>query len=138
MEGAHSMGKTTHGMSRSRLYRVWNQMIQRCENPNSLNYKNYGKCGIRVCKAWHDFPTFYAWAMKTGYDPDAPRGRCTIDRIDNNKGYNPKNCRWLTIEEQLRHKRYHKPIIPYMDRGTRKPIETWEDLESLLSVMNYR
>ena len=73
----------THGMSHERLYNVWRSMKARCENPNTESYPYYGARGITVCEAWrHSFVTFYNWAMKNRYDPDAPFGQCTIDRID--------------------------------------------------------
>ena len=96
---------TTHGKSRSRLYGVWSGMRQRCCNPSSPRYFQYGGRGILICDEWlHDFQAFYDWAMANGYDENAPRGQCTIDRIDNDKGYSPDNCRWVSMKVQ-RHNR---------------------------------
>ena len=94
----------THGEWGTRLYRIWNAMNQRCGNPNSTSYKNYGARGISVCTAWrHSYTAFRNWAMQNGYQDDL-----SIDRIDNDKGYSPDNCRWATIEEQLKNRRPYK------------------------------
>lgn len=65
-------------------------MKQRCVNPNHLAYKNYGARGITVCSEWNDFLPFYEWCMENGYKPGL-----TLDRINNNLGYSPDNCRFV-------------------------------------------
>lgn len=72
-------------------------MKRRCENPNMQNYKYYGAKGVRVCDAWHDFPTFKAWAESHGYVDGL-----SIDRIDSDGNYEPENCRWVTRSENSR------------------------------------
>lgn len=95
----------THGMRQSRLYGVWGGMKSRCLNPNINHYHRYGGRGITICDEWlHDFQKFYEWSIANGYDENAPRGQCTIDRIDNDKGYSPDNCRWVDMKTQ-RHNR---------------------------------
>ena len=96
---------TTHGKSNSRLYRVWSSMKNRCSCASHRNYASYGGRGITVCEEWlHNFQAFYDWAVANGYDENAPYMECTIDRIDNDKGYSPDNCRWVDIKVQ-RHNR---------------------------------
>lgn len=97
---------TKHGMSSTRLYHVWRGMIARCEYPSHDSYPYYGGMGIKVCDEWrHDFQAFFDWAMAAGYDPEAPFGECTIDRIDVNGDYEPCNCRWVSIDVQAKNKR---------------------------------
>lgn len=97
---------TKHNLAYTRLYKVFRDMKTRCFNPRSKDYKNYGGRGITICDEWlNDFTSFYKWAYENGYDENAPKLACTIDRIDNDKGYFPENCRWVDIATQNRNRR---------------------------------
>lgn len=88
-----------------RLYAVWYGMKTRCENEKSQSYKYYGAKGVRVCDEWQDYFAFRDWANSHGYRPDAPRGDCTIDRINPFGNYEPSNCRFVDMDTQRRNKR---------------------------------
>ncbi|WP_159403896.1 hypothetical protein [Streptomyces sp. NRRL S-646] len=87
-----------HGKSRSRLHGVWTNMRERCNNPKSEKYPGYGGRDIPVTvdAAWHNFLTFAQWAEESGYQEGLQ-----LDRINNDLGYTPENCRWVTDLENL-------------------------------------
>ena len=93
----------THGLSKTRIYRIYSGMKSRCLNENYHAYKHYGGRGINICDellGGNGFQDFYDWSMENGYADNL-----TIDRKDNYKGYSPDNCRWVTQETQARNKR---------------------------------
>ena len=90
-----------HGLCKHPLNIVWCGMKERCNNPNSENYKWYGGRGIRVCEEWNNnFYSFYTWAINNGWEKGLE-----LDRLDNMKDYCPENCKWVTHKQQCRNRR---------------------------------
>ena len=94
----------THGLSNTRLGRIWRGIKRRTLNPKDKQYNDYGGRGISICEGWkNDFMSFYNWAMQNGYSEGL-----SIDRIDNDGNYCPENCRWTTSIIQSRNQRISK------------------------------
>ena len=92
---------TVHGLSNTRIHRIWDNMKTRCLNKNSPAFRFYGGRGITICEEWlNDRSKFFEWALSNGYSDNL-----TIERIDNDKGYYPDNCAWVTKEMQYKNKR---------------------------------
>lgn len=90
-------GKTKHGDTKTRLFSIWIDMRRRCNTPTNKAYKYYGNKGIQVCNEWQDnFITFKFWAILNGYQDNL-----TIDRINHKGNYEPSNCQWLTLSENV-------------------------------------
>lgn len=107
--------KTTHGKSSSSTYATWCCMIGRCTNERNADHKHYGGRGISVCERWKRFSNFLD---DMGEKPEG----MSIERIDNNAGYSPENCRWATQAEQTRNKRTTRN---YTMNGITKCIAVW-------------
>lgn len=105
---SRSDAKIRHGgakFGKSRLYRIWKSMRQRCGNPKDAGFKYYGGKGVRICPEWADFSVFRVWALAHDYrEIQSPhRGeRLSIERINPNGNYEPTNCEWITGSENSR------------------------------------
>ena len=108
-------GHATNGISST--YVTWAGMVDRCTNPNNKFFADYGARGISVCEQWKTFTGFLT-AMG-----EKPKG-LTLDRIDNELGYGPENCRWATTSQQARNKRNSRWIT---HNGQTKSLADWAD-----------
>ena len=105
--------KHGHGRPKAQTptYKSWSEMIARCSNPKSKIYRYYGGRGIAVCERWRSFENFLA-------DMGERPPERSLDRIDTNGNYEPKNCRWATKVQQMRNMRsnhlieYHGEMLP--------------------------
>ena len=104
-----------HNDSGSRLFSIWSTMKKRTTNKNYKDYAHYGGRGITVCSEWENsFLCFREWALQNGYAE-----ALTIDRIDNNKGYSPDNCRWVSMKTQANNKSSNRCITYNGETRTR-------------------
>tara|TARA_R110002049_G_scaffold180894_2_gene347895 strand:+ start:44 stop:688 length:645 start_codon:yes stop_codon:yes gene_type:complete len=106
----------THGMYGTKVYRIWRGMKTRCNNPNVVEYPDYGGRGIKVCSEWETFEGFYS---SMG---DVPNGDFTLERNDNDKGYSIHNCRWVDRKTQANNRRNN---TCYEIGGTTKTVAEW-------------
>lgn len=114
------LSRATHNKSNTRLYKIYSNMKDRCNRVNCPAYKDYGARGIKVCNEWeNDFNKFYEWSINNGYND-----KLTIDRMDNNKGYSPDNCRWVDRKTQCLNTRYNI-YITYNNET--KTLKEWTD-----------
>lgn len=103
-----------------RLWSIYHSMKKRCYNENCKRYKDYGGRGVTICPKWlESFDNFADWAYSNGYEENL-----TLDREDNNKGYSPDNCRWITNKKQCNNTRKNVNI-EYM--GQVKTLREWCD-----------
>ena len=105
---AHKTHGDCQNNYRSRLYRIWCNMKKRCYNPKPEDAKYYRDKGIKICDIWlNDYAAFKTWALSHGY-----KDNLTIDRIKSNKDYNPENCQWITLTDNVNKSRYTKLSWP--------------------------
>ena len=117
---------TVHGDSKTRLYKIWAGIKERCYNANNKCYKEYGGRGILMCDEWkNDYVIFKEWAYANGYYEDVNKEPCSIDRIDNNGNYCPNNCRWVNRKVQQNNTR-HNHYIEYNNET--HTIAEWADI----------
>lgn len=111
-----------HGQKGTRLYSIWCNMNDRCYRRENERYHRYGGRGIKVCDEWrgkHGFQSFMEWAYKSGYSK-----ALTLDRIDNDRGYSPQNCRWASPKEQSNNRSNGR----YITVGeVRQTVAQWSD-----------
>lgn len=114
-------GRSTkkHGLSKTPVYNAWQSMRARCNNPNIKRYEDYGGRGIKVCKRWDEFSKFLE---DMG---DRPSANHSIDRIDNNGNYTPKNCRWSLPKAQSRNRRNNVKLSAF---GVTRIIAEWSEI----------
>ncbi len=106
---------------KTRLYNIWMHIKDRCCNPRSIHYPNYGERGIRVCDEWmHSFSTFQEWALSHGYADNL-----TFDRINNDGDYTPENCRWVNMKVQSNNRR-NSNMLTF--QGQTKTLAQWADI----------
>lgn len=123
--------RLTHGMTGTVLHNRWLNMKSRCFNPHNKRYERYGGRGITICDEWLDFKNFYNWSVANGFSEEL-----SLDRIDNDKGYCPDNCRWATPRQQANNTARNVKI-EYM--GKVKTLSQWcRDLGLNYKLVYYR
>lgn len=111
--------RSTHGMWRTPEYNAWVSIKERCLNPNTKHYHRYGGRGIQICEEWkNDFQSFYE---HVGARPTAKH---SMERIYNDKGYEPGNVRWATKKEQARNRCDN---VLYTHNGETKTLIEWAE-----------
>jgi hypothetical protein len=110
---------TTHGASHRPEWHAWRAMLDRCENPSNRGYRRYGGRGIAVCQEWHGDDGYHAFYAEVGPRPSSEH---SIDRIDNNKGYEPGNVRWTTRDVQAANTR---SVILVEHNGDTRSLRAW-------------
>lgn len=119
--------KKKHGMTKTRIHRIWSQIKTRCFNSKDEHFKDYGGRGITICDEWkNSFESFYEWSMANGYEDNL-----TIDRIDVNGNYCPENCRWATMKEQNDNKR-NTVLLTF--EGETRTLGEWSEITGIKYV----
>lgn len=117
-DGTFDNMRQTHGLSKHPLFKVWTSMKQRCYSEKCWCYKDYGGRGITICDEWRDdVVAFFTWCMENGY-----KKGLDLDRVDNDKGYSPDNCRFVPRSENARNTR-RRTMVTY--KGITKHLQEW-------------
>lgn len=117
-------GFTRRNAEKERLYSIWSGMIYRCHDSLNPGFHNYGGRGIIVCPEWrNDYNAFRKWSLANGYSDEL-----TIDRINNDEGYNPDNCRWTTMKVQSNNTRVNHRVTY---KGETHTLSEWQDITGI-------
>jgi hypothetical protein len=116
-------GYSRHSTNRTRVYRIWAGILKRCNNPRIPIYRYYGARGITVCERWLRFENFLV-------DMGEPPEGYSIDRSDNNRGYEPGNCAWASKKQQARNRRSN---VHLTHNGETKTLAEWAELLGVTS-----
>lgn len=120
----HDLTQWASYQNKGKIRNVYYNMLKRCHDPKNKGYKDYGARGITVCDEWRkDCCNFYKWARDNGYNENLQ-----LDRIDNNKGYSPDNCRWVTLRENAYNKRNTRKV---MYNGEVHTLLEWEEITGI-------
>ena len=124
----------THGLRNHRFYKTWKHMVDRCNNPKIKAYKDYGGRGISVCEEWLDIRNFVDWCDLTHPNQEG----YTLDRINNDKGYSPENCRWVDKSTQAINRRMRRTNTSgFVGVGFNKSKGKWEASLKLNNIYKY-
>jgi len=139
------IGGKKHGLRHHKFYKTWTGMMDRCYNEKSHAYPRYGGRGITVCDEWKNITNFISWVEKTYIEG------CTLDRIDNDKGYSHENCRWAdatiqNINQRIKKsntsgfvgvswvKKYNKWVSRISFKGIRTILGYYENIEDAVKA----
>lgn len=117
---------TKHGLYGTRIHGIYTNMKTRCYNPKYYLFHRYGGRGISVCDEWlgeNGLKNFYNWSMNNGYSE-----HMSIDRIDNDKGYRPDNCRWVSMKQQQNNRTNNRIITV---NGEAHTMREWSEIRKI-------
>jgi hypothetical protein len=109
--------RTSHGMTHTHLYKVWNNMKQKCYNPKNDNFQYYGGKGIVVCEEWENFENFKQWSEENGY-----KKGLVLHRKKSDYDYEPLNCEWISKDEHLAKRGKTGEVLTAVINGVEKTL----------------